>query len=57
MRLLILLLLLYCIYSKDHILKNIFSKYNNTNPIKLGESQFFNDTKFLPLKLFFIIDV
>lgn len=57
MRLLILLLLLYSIYSKDHIIKNIFSKFNNTNTIKLGESQFFNDTKFLPLKLFFIIDV
>jgi hypothetical protein len=56
MRLLILLLLLYSIYSKDHIIKNIFSKFN-TNTTKWGESQFFNDTKFLPLKLFFIIDV
>jgi len=57
MRLLILLLLLYGIYSKDYIMKNIFSKFNSTNTIKLGKSQFFNDTKFLPLKLFFIIDV
>jgi hypothetical protein len=57
MRLLILLLLLYSIYSKDHIIKNIFSKFNNTNTTKWGESQLFNDTKFLPLKLFFIIDV
>ena len=57
MRLLILLLLLYSIYSKDHIIKNIFSKFNNTSTTKWGESQFFNDTKFLSLKLFFIIDV
>jgi len=57
MRLLILLLLLYGIYSKDYIMKNIFSKFNSTNTTKWGESQLFNDTKFLPLKLFFIIDV
>ena len=57
MRLLILLLLLYTVNSKDYIMKNIFSKFNNSNTIRLGESQFFNDTKFLPLKLFFIIDV
>lgn len=57
MRLLILLLLLHIVNSKDHIIKNIFLKFNNTNTSKWGESQFFNDTKFLTLKLFFIIDV
>jgi len=57
MRLLILLLFLYIVNSKDHIMKNIFSKYNNSNTTKWNDSQFFNDTKFLPLKLFFIIDV
>jgi hypothetical protein len=57
MILLILLLLLHIVNSKDHIIKNIFSKFNNTNTTKWGESQLFNDTKFLPLKLFFIIDV
>lgn len=57
MRLLILLLFLYIVNSKDHIIKNIFLKFNNTSTTKWGESQFFNDTKFLTLKLFFIIDV